>query len=248
MSFSGLLLHKLFIFSAWRGLLFMSAYYSSDKMDHVVSSLILSFFPCMLSGQKPSALWKPAMWHLAVCAPPEGQKKPAHFTEMQKAKILQQQQPLVFSSGFECLQQAPTQRQRAETFERACPRRSKAQTPKFTVSKTIFPWMKESRHSEHKPDSRISGLYEVDSISLIHLVFSSLLNLHLGINVARIFSFFRFLVVQTTFKVKKEIKIRGKMKKYQINYFESKGSPFYTFSFVDRLVCILPSCCHYNFY
>ncbi|XP_023805249.1 homeobox protein Hox-B3 [Oryzias latipes] len=75
---------------------------------------------------------------------------------MQKAKILQQQQPLVFSSGFECLQQAPTQRQRAETFERACPRRSKAQTPKFTVSKTIFPWMKESRHSEHKPDSRIS--------------------------------------------------------------------------------------------
>ncbi|KAF6727222.1 hypothetical protein FQA47_011702 [Oryzias melastigma] len=78
---------------------------------------------------------------------------------MQKAKI--QQQQLDFSSdgvpAFECLDRAPAQRQPEEAFDRAFPRRSKAPNPKFTVSKTIFPWMKECRHSEHKPDRRISG-------------------------------------------------------------------------------------------
>lgn len=58
----------------------MSADYWVDKMDHVVSSLILSpsfFFSFWnLSGQKPRALWKPAMWHLAASAPSEGQKGP----------------------------------------------------------------------------------------------------------------------------------------------------------------------------
>ncbi|XP_024140555.1 homeobox protein Hox-D3 [Oryzias melastigma] len=77
---------------------------------------------------------------------------------MQKAKI--QQQQLDFSSdgvpAFECLDRAPAQRQPEEAFDRAFPRRSKAPNPKFTVSKTIFPWMKECRHSEHKPDRRIS--------------------------------------------------------------------------------------------
>lgn len=65
--------------AAWRGLLFMSAHYWADKMDHLVSSLILSpsfLSSSMLSGQKPSALWKPAMWHLAASAAPEGQKGP----------------------------------------------------------------------------------------------------------------------------------------------------------------------------
>lgn len=62
---------------AWRGLLFMSAYYWVDKMDHLVSSLILSpsfFFAGSSQAKKPSALWKPAMWHLAASASPQGQK------------------------------------------------------------------------------------------------------------------------------------------------------------------------------
>lgn len=71
---------KLFILrclSARRGLLFMSAYYWVYKMDHVVSSLIPSpSFLWILSGQKPRALWKPAMWHLAASAPSEGQRGP----------------------------------------------------------------------------------------------------------------------------------------------------------------------------
>lgn len=58
---------------------FMSAYYWVDKMDHLISSLIQSFFSSpswILSGLKPSALWKPAMWHLAASSAPEGQRGP----------------------------------------------------------------------------------------------------------------------------------------------------------------------------
>lgn len=39
--------------------------------------LRLSFsVPWIHSGQKPRALWKPAMWHLAASAPSEGQRGP----------------------------------------------------------------------------------------------------------------------------------------------------------------------------
>ncbi|XP_071319197.1 homeobox protein Hox-B3-like [Trachinotus anak] len=43
-----------------------------------------------------------------------------------------------------------------ETLERTCPRRSKQQIPKFSMSKKIFPWMKESRHSNQKHGRRTS--------------------------------------------------------------------------------------------
>ncbi len=36
----------------------------------------LRLFFWILSGQKPRALWKPAMWHLAASAPSEGQRGP----------------------------------------------------------------------------------------------------------------------------------------------------------------------------
>ncbi|XP_028285962.1 homeobox protein Hox-D3-like isoform X2 [Parambassis ranga] len=63
-------------------------------------------------------------------------------------------------SGFGCTHhQAPTHQQLAqvpETFERAFPRKSKQQNHKFTMNKKIFPWMKESRHSNQKADRRIT--------------------------------------------------------------------------------------------
>lgn len=85
---------------ARRGLLFMSAYYWVDKMDHVVSSLIPSpSFFWILSGQKPRALWKPAMWHLAASAQSEGQRGPRctfhgdaekqRFTQQPAARLVQ---------------------------------------------------------------------------------------------------------------------------------------------------------------
>ncbi|XP_047464649.1 homeobox protein Hox-D3-like [Mugil cephalus] len=61
--------------------------------------------------------------------------------------------------GFGCAHQAPAhqqqqQQQQAGTLARTFPRRSKQQSPKFTMSKKIFPWMKESRHSNQKPGRR----------------------------------------------------------------------------------------------
>ncbi|XP_044036028.1 homeobox protein Hox-A3-like [Siniperca chuatsi] len=52
-------------------------------------------------------------------------------------------------SGFACARQAAAQ---AESF----PRRPKQQNPKFPMSKKIFPWMKESRHSDQKHGRRIA--------------------------------------------------------------------------------------------
>ncbi|XP_060883934.1 homeobox protein Hox-B3a-like [Labrus mixtus] len=51
--------------------------------------------------------------------------------------------------GLGCDRQAA-----AETFERSFTRRSKQQ--KFPTSKKVFPWMKESRHSDQKHGRRIS--------------------------------------------------------------------------------------------
>uniref|UniRef100_UPI0037E7D16D homeobox protein Hox-D3-like n=1 Tax=Semicossyphus pulcher TaxID=241346 RepID=UPI0037E7D16D len=51
-------------------------------------------------------------------------------------------------SGFGCDHQAA-----AQAFERSFPRRSKQ---KFPMSKKIFPWMKESRHSDQKHSRRIA--------------------------------------------------------------------------------------------
>ncbi|XP_074519854.1 homeobox protein Hox-B3-like [Halichoeres trimaculatus] len=52
-------------------------------------------------------------------------------------------------SGFGSSHQAA-----ADTFERSFPRRARQQ--KFPMSKKIFPWMKESRHSEQKAGRRIT--------------------------------------------------------------------------------------------
>ncbi|XP_069015897.1 homeobox protein Hox-B3a-like [Embiotoca jacksoni] len=63
------------------------------------------------------------------------------------------------SGGFGCAHQAQTHQQLArevDTFERVFPRRSKQQNPKCTMSKKIFPWMKESRHSNQKPGKRVA--------------------------------------------------------------------------------------------
>ncbi|XP_040885489.1 homeobox protein Hox-A3-like [Toxotes jaculatrix] len=58
------------------------------------------------------------------------------------------------ASVFGCAHSAAAHQQLAqmETF----PRRSKQLNPKFTTSKKIFPWMKESRHSNQKHGRRIS--------------------------------------------------------------------------------------------
>ncbi|KAI3365465.1 hypothetical protein L3Q82_010556, partial [Scortum barcoo] len=55
--------------------------------------------------------------------------------------------------GFGCVRQEDAQ---AEAFERSFPRRSKQQSPKFPMSKKIFPWMKESRHSNQKHGRRVA--------------------------------------------------------------------------------------------
>lgn len=86
--------------------------------------------------------------------------------EMQKTRATQniQQHHDFFSesledvSGFGCAHQAAAQ---AEAFERTFPRRSKQLNPKSHMSKKIFPWMKESRHSNQKHGRRIAGLYDI---------------------------------------------------------------------------------------
>ncbi|XP_075313484.1 homeobox protein Hox-B3a-like [Odontesthes bonariensis] len=63
-------------------------------------------------------------------------------------------------SGFGCSPQAPTHQQGVETFERTFPRRSKPQSTKFPMSRNIFPWMKDSRHSNQKPSRKITDCNE----------------------------------------------------------------------------------------
>lgn len=134
------------------------------------------FFPWILSGQKLRALWKPAMWHLAASAPSEGQKGGADGMEMQKnstAHNLQQQQqqphfpsqPLGDVTGFSYTRQTAAHPQLAQagTPERASPLRSKQQNAKGSANKKIFPWMKESRHSDEKSARRIAGLCDTMS-------------------------------------------------------------------------------------
>lgn len=111
-------------------------------------------FFCILSGQKLWALWKAAMWHLAACALSEGQRGPgAHLMEMQKLYNIQRD---FFSqsayhqgdvSGFAHSHDAPAHQPLA-----------KPQKNKVSMNKNIFPWMKESRHSNQKHGRRITGL------------------------------------------------------------------------------------------
>ncbi|XP_038591122.1 homeobox protein Hox-D3-like [Micropterus salmoides] len=80
--------------------------------------------------------------------------------EMQKTSATQNTQHHDFFSesledvsGFAYTHQAASQ---VETFERTFPLRSKQQNPKFPMSKKIFPWMKECRHSDQKQGRRIA--------------------------------------------------------------------------------------------
>lgn len=65
-------------------------------------------------------------------------------------------------SGFGCTHHAAAHQQ-AETFERTFPRRSKQQNHKAPMSKKMFPWMKESRHSDQRHGRRIAGLCDTKS-------------------------------------------------------------------------------------
>lgn len=124
-----------------------------------------------LSGNLPCDIWLPALCQKVKGGPG------AHFMEMQKATATHNiQQHHDFFSGsldgvgaFGCTRQAAAHQQLAqvETFERTFPRRSKQQNPKFPMSKKIFPWMKESRHSEQKHGRRIAGLYDKEQAASV---------------------------------------------------------------------------------
>ncbi|KAA8581232.1 hypothetical protein FQN60_002813 [Etheostoma spectabile] len=152
-------------------------------MDRVVSSLILSpSLFCVLSGPKLQGsletchdIWLPAL---------RQRVKGAHLMEMQKTSATQNPQKhhdFFFSEslvedvgGFGCAAAHPPLAQ-VETFARAFPRRSKQQNPKFPVSKKIFPWMKESRHSSPTPGTRLADCAVNENPTL-----SSLGYVHLG--------------------------------------------------------------------
>ncbi|XP_021179489.2 homeobox protein Hox-A3 [Fundulus heteroclitus] len=68
-------------------------------------------------------------------------------------------EPLDGPSGFGGSHQAPAHRQLEEMLE--LPRRSKSQSPnKFAGSKKVFPWMKESRPCNQKPNKGVADCSE----------------------------------------------------------------------------------------
>lgn len=155
-------------------------------MDHLVSSLILSpsffFFCWIVSGQE--ALGSVETCHVtfgcqrfATRSKREGRRgrgrrRPcARLMEMQKTSSASHSihhhhhhHRDLFSespdgvSGFEGAPQQQVEASEHGTF----PRRSKQQNPKFAMSRKIFPWMKESRHSNQKPGRRVAGLYDIN--------------------------------------------------------------------------------------
>ena len=92
---------------------------------------------------------------------------PAHHLQqhhLQQHHLQQQHfsgQPLGDATGLSCARQPP--RAQAGTPERAPPLRSKQQNAKGPATKKIFPWMKESRHSDEKGERRIAGLCDTRS-------------------------------------------------------------------------------------
>lgn len=137
-------------------------------MDHVVSSLILSQSFFSLDPLRPEAQGSLETCHVTFgcqrCVRRSKRGPGAHFMEMQKTgatRNIQQHdffsQSLGDVSGFGCTHHAAAHQQ-AETFERTFPRRSKQQNHKAPMSKKMFPWMKESRHSDQRHGRRIAGL------------------------------------------------------------------------------------------
>ncbi|KAM3592357.1 uncharacterized protein V6R79_017140 [Siganus canaliculatus] len=81
---------------------------------------------------------------------------------MQK-RSLQQQKLSLSASLDQCAAFAQNHHQhlaQTDTFER---RRSKQQNPKFPMSKKIFPWMTESRHSEQRDGRRSSDFSQSET-------------------------------------------------------------------------------------
>ncbi|KAM6896936.1 homeobox protein Hox-D3-like [Xenentodon cancila] len=109
-----------------------------------------------LFGNLPCDIWLPALRQKVKRGPG------ARFMEMQKSNIHHRRQlcseALAGVSRFGCSQRAPThQQQLLDTSEATSPRRSKLQSSKFTVSKNIFPWMRESRSSDQKAARKLAG-------------------------------------------------------------------------------------------
>ncbi|KAL3968061.1 aldehyde dehydrogenase family 9 member A1 [Sarotherodon galilaeus] len=122
-----------------------------------------------LCGNLPCDIWLPALRHKVKKGGEErrgrGRRGPcARLMEMQKTSSASHSihhhhhhHRDLFSespdgvSGFEGAQQQVKASEHG-TF----PRRSKQQNPKFAMSRKIFPWMKESRHSDQKPGRRVA--------------------------------------------------------------------------------------------
>lgn len=149
-------------------------------MDHAVSSLILSqFLSFFLDPLRPEAPGSLETCHVTFgrqCSVRRSKRGGwGGAMEMQKnstAHNLQQQQQQHFSSqplgdvtGFSCTRQTAAHPQLAQagTPERAPPLMSKQQNAKDPANKKIFPWMKESRHSDEKSGRRIAGLCDTKS-------------------------------------------------------------------------------------
>uniref|UniRef100_H3C7B1 Homeobox domain-containing protein n=1 Tax=Tetraodon nigroviridis TaxID=99883 RepID=H3C7B1_TETNG len=81
---------------------------------------------------------------------------PAHSLQRQRFSG----QPLGDLAGLSCTRHTAAHPQLAQagTPERAAPLRSKQQNAKGPANKKIFPWMKESRPSDEKPNCRITYL------------------------------------------------------------------------------------------
>uniref|UniRef100_A0A3Q3RUA4 Homeobox B3 n=1 Tax=Mastacembelus armatus TaxID=205130 RepID=A0A3Q3RUA4_9TELE len=78
-------------------------------------------------------------------------------------------------SGIGCTHQAAAHQQLAQVDTFEFPLRPKQQQkPRFAMSKKIFPWMKESRHSNQKHDRRVAGLYDIKKEQFSNQAFSFL--------------------------------------------------------------------------
>lgn len=139
-------------------------------MDHVVSSLILSqflsffFFLDPLRPEAPGSLETCHVTFGRQCSVRRSKRGGggADGMEMQKNSTVHNfhhQQQLFSSQPLG----AVTGLAQAGIAEHASRLRSKQQNAKGPANKKIFPWMKESRHSDEKSARRIAGLCETKS-------------------------------------------------------------------------------------
>lgn len=142
-------------------------------MDHVLSSLILFFPPC-LDPLRPEARGSLESCHVTFgcqrCVT-RSKKRGPHFTDMQKSSAIThniQRQHRFFSqaavSGFGCSHRAAGHQLPAQgdALEQARPRRATGLNPGVAESGEIFPWMTESRTSDQKHGRRAAGVYDAE--------------------------------------------------------------------------------------